>query len=176
MEPSKNSNAASDEAQTTNPSTLSTPDAMPPVADTTSGQDVGSNPVEGPETPSLTSDVPVANPTVSSSDVAPEGGVPNAPFEAGAPAASGDTAPDTATPAVTAASDTEPLGMATPPADASEVAPKPQMTDVSTQPSPDSAVPPTVPVAAPASDKKTVLILGGVAIVLIVAVIVLFFM
>lgn len=126
-------------------------------------------------TPSLSSDQPTANPTMQITP--PQSVPPVASPEAQTPANITDSSYNTP---VTGTVETPSDGMVQQPAPT--VQPDPYMAAQDSAQSAPSAqpeqapVPGTLPVAPPHSDKKTLVILAGVAVVLIVAIAVLLFM
>lgn len=197
MDPQKNANAAVSDEQKDAPLTSVAPqDTTPPNADASAPLDVGATsemdtmappssdstdasapsvmPASSDDASNTTATDPTATPTsgVSAGDVKLGDTPPSLASEEPASAPVSDVSDAPLTPAagpgvnVQSSSETEVSTPADTPLPASD----------SQGPSSSDAVPPTVPAPAASSDKKTVVILSSVAVVLIAAIAVLYFM
>jgi hypothetical protein len=167
MDPKNNANPAAPDEQNTTPQTDAPQDAMPSLGnETVQGTDVGNGrPATG--TPSVdasadtedamtpaTPDVTTEPPKVAAEDSTESSAAPESP----------------ASPPSMSTEPTDSSSMPSTPSDAGTPTAVPQ-----DQPVPSEPVPPVAPTPTPNNDKKTIMILGVVAAVLLVAIAVLYF-
>lgn len=164
MDPKNNANPTAPDEQNTTPQDDAQQDAMPSLGnETVQGTDVGNGRPEqsAPETEAEVSSTDAVTPSVADASTEPE--PPKVAIDTNADADSGISGEPPATPTDT-----------TTPSVPTDVTAMPSAAPADQQ-VPSEPVPPMAPTPTASNDKKTIMILGVVAAVLLVAIAVLYF-